>query len=207
MTKPRIDPRENGPYLVEGLENLRDATGALETGPTVALCRCGASANKPFCDGAHRAAGFSSARLDDRRPDRQDEYVGEQLTIHDNRGVCAHAGVCTERLPAVWRMGQEPWIDPDGASTAEIVDVVRACPSGALRVSRDSSAPAPGETSIVAVKNGPYVVSGGAQVQGAEFGAGASSDQFTLCRCGASKNKPFCDGAHWNAGAWDGSGE
>ncbi|MFT5050181.1 MAG: CDGSH-type Zn-finger protein [Chlamydiales bacterium] len=205
MPKPNIRPRENGPYLVDDLQDLRDASGPIESKPMLALCRCGVSARKPLCDGAHGGKGFSSARSEGRLPDRQDEYVGAQVTIKDNRAVCAHAGVCTQRLPAVWRMGQEPWIDPDGAPASEVSEVVQACPSGALTVS-PASAESRGGPAIMVVKNGPYVVTGGVGLAGEEFGAGASDKKFTLCRCGDSKNKPFCDGAHWNAGDWDEAG-
>jgi CDGSH-type Zn-finger protein len=202
MSDTTITPLENGPYLVEGLDDLRDGNGPLEAKPKLALCRCGASANKPLCDGAHGAAGFSSAKLEGGPADKRDDYEGKQLTLHDNRAACAHAGVCTERLPAVWRMGKEPWIDPDAASAEEITEVVRACPSGALGL---TPAPPTEErpAAILIVKKGPYAVSGGPKLVGAQFAAGASTERFTLCRCGASKNKPFCDGAHWTAGDWD----
>jgi CDGSH-type Zn-finger protein len=52
-------------------------------------------------------------------------------------------------------------------------------------------------------KDGPYAVSGGIELAGVSFGDGASQEHYTLCRCGASKNKPFCDGSHWDAGFKD----
>jgi CDGSH-type Zn-finger protein len=55
-----------------------------------------------------------------------------------------------------------------------------------------------GEPMIGIAPNGPYVVAGGATLEDAAFGEGASREHFTLCRCGASTNKPFCSGAHWN---------
>ena len=64
-TKPNITPTLNGPYLVKNLEHLANQRGPIEAKPTVALCRCGGSANKPFCDGTHRTNGFSSAKLRD----------------------------------------------------------------------------------------------------------------------------------------------
>jgi hypothetical protein len=96
-------------------------------------------------------------------------------------------------------MGQEPWIDPDGAGVEKVIDVIKRCPSGALSYSvpeAEHSAP-PREPGILVSKNGPYVVTGKTELVGEEFGEGASKQQYTLCRCGASKNKPFCDGAHW----------
>ncbi len=57
-SKPTINPLPDGPYLVEGLENLRNRAGQVETQPKIALCRCGKSSNKPFCDGSHWHMGF-----------------------------------------------------------------------------------------------------------------------------------------------------
>ncbi len=199
-SKPVIECRPNGPLLVKGLKTLRDAKGAaIEVGETIALCRCGASAKKPFCDGTHKRVGFSGEKLPDRAPDRRDSYAGRRLAIHDNRGACSHAGICTERLGAVWRMGTEPWIDPDGADEAAIVEVIEACPSGALSYTLDGDEPMeePRDPAIDIEGGGPYRVAGGIELANTEFGAGSSREKFTLCRCGASMNKPFCDGSHW----------
>jgi CDGSH-type Zn-finger protein len=206
---PTIECAENGPYIVKGCERLTNAAGeAIATKKVMALCRCGASANKPFCDGTHAKKGFSGERVSDGANDRRDSYVGTTITIHDNRAACAHAGVCTDRLAGVWRMGQEPWIDPDGAPAEAIIEVIRACPSGALSYSIDGEeAAAPQESPAIRVsKDGPYHVTGGVELAGAPWGEGVSHGHYALCRCGASKNKPFCDGSHWHVGFKDGSG-
>ena len=199
--KHSITPSENGPYLVNDLENLSNSKGSsLETKPKIALCRCGGSANKPFCDGTHAINGFSSEKITDGRLDKRDSYQGEQVTVHDNRGICAHAGRCTDGLPAVFRMKEEPWIHPDSASKEELVETVKRCPSGALSYSiggaehRDQDR----EPGIFVSKDGPYVVTGGPELVDTERGEGASTEHFTLCRCGGSKNKPLCDGTHWH---------
>ena len=197
--KPSITPSENGPYIVKNLENLASRKGAVETKEMVALCRCGGSANKPFCDGTHAKNGFSSAKLDGRLEDKRDNYVGQKITIHDNRGICAHAGRCTDGLASVFHLKEEPWIFPDSASAEEIIDTIKKCPSGALSYSIDGVEYQGngGVPSIFIAPNGPYVVSGGPDLENTERGEHASKDHFTMCRCGGSKNKPFCDGTHW----------
>lgn len=198
--KPTIKPTENGPYLVSRLRNLANKGGKLEAKDTFALCRCGGSNNKPFCDGTHAKIGFSSAKLEGRVDDRRDNYKGENITIHDNRGSCAHAGFCTDGLPSVFKLGTEPWIDPQGASADEIKEIIGRCPSGALSYSIDNKEhrDREGDPSIFIAPHGPYVVSGGPELLDCERGDGVSPEHFTICRCGGSKNKPFCDGTHWH---------
>lgn len=207
--KPTITCSENGPYLVNGLTEFTDSHGdAIPTDETktLALCRCGGSKNKPFCDGTHAKIGFKGEKDSDRVADRRDTYIGKEITIHDNRGICAHAGICTDQLASVWRMKTEPWIDPQGADVEAIIDTIRACPSGALSYSigdaehRDQDC----GPAMQLEKNGPYRVVGGVKIKGVAFGEGASQEHYTLCRCGGSKNKPFCDGSHWNIGFEDG---
>jgi CDGSH-type Zn-finger protein len=198
--RPVIVPSANGPYIIKGLQNLSDETGAVATEGTVALCRCGRSANKPFCDGTHTKIDFDSSNQGGSNPDQVDTYVGKGITIHDNRKTCSHAGVCTDNLATVFRMGIEPWIDPDGAKVDEIIEIIQRCPSGALSysVAEDNYQGNPdldGEIAIAPM--GPYAVKGNCGLGGVEFDQGAIHEHYALCRCGASKNKPFCDGSHW----------
>jgi len=203
--KPNITPSPNGPYLVTGLKNFANQKGPIETRKTMALCRCGGSANKPFCDGTHARNGFSSAKLEGRIEDKRENYTGEKITIHDNRGICAHAGRCTDGLASVFRLKEEPWIHPDSESRDAIIATIRQCPSGALSYSVDDveSRDRAGEPTIFVAPNGPYVVSGGCGLSDTTRGQGASTEHFTICRCGGSKNKPFCDGSHWYNGFTD----
>jgi thiamine pyrophosphate-dependent acetolactate synthase large subunit-like protein/CDGSH-type Zn-finger protein len=198
--RPSIEPKENGPFLVRGLETFSNSRGdPIPTKRVMALCRCGQSGNKPFCDGTHAKVGFKSAKLEGRVPDQRDDYVGKQITIHDNRGICSHAGFCTDCLASVWRMRTEPWIDPDGASVEHIVETIKKCPSGALSYSidgveyRDQDR----EPEVQVSKDGPYRVRGFVELKNTERLEGTSEEHYALCRCGCSKNKPFCDGTHW----------
>lgn len=167
------------------------------------LCRCGGSANKPYCDGTHRTNGFASAKSADRTPDRLDSYRGKHITIHDNRSICAHAGRCTDGLPTTFREDQHPFIEPDADTVEKIVSIVAQCPSGALSYAlHDRPALSPQRAPRIIVTPGPYAVMGSIAIDQSQD-AGASPERYTLCRCGGSKNKPFCDGTHWENGFKD----
>ena len=197
--KPGITPAPNGPYIVKALKKCTNKNGPMETKEIMALCRCGASNNKPFCDGTHAKIGFSSDKLEGRLEDKNVSYKGKKITIHDNRSVCAHAGYCTDNLASVFRIKEEPWINPDEASVEDIIAAIRNCPSGALSYSIDDADnhQSAVEPTILIAPNGPYVVSGEIELSDTDWGEGVSKNEFTLCRCGSSKNKPFCDGSHW----------
>jgi len=116
--------------------------------------------------------------------------------------LCTHAAQCQARAKEVFNARAKPWIQPENGKLENILDVIAACPSGALRVSV-GVVPAQhmttGDVGISVEKNGPYHVKNVAL--DAEFnGVGASRAKYSLCRCGLSKNKPFCDGSHYDAG-------
>lgn len=197
-----IVPEHNGPYLVTNVTSMTNSKGeTLTTRAEMALCRCGGSAMKPYCDGTHAHNDFNSGKADDRTPDERTAYAGAEVTILDNRGTCCHSGNCSDNLPAVFRLGVEPWIDPNGAAKQEIIDIVRACPSGALSYALDGVEFRDRDraSSIYVSKDGPYHVQGHVSLLHEQFGEGASGEHYALCRCGQSKNKPFCDGSHWYA--------
>ena len=203
---PQIRCMPNGPYYLlndstaTAVPNLCRASGErCATVRGVALCRCGGSKSKPFCDGTHGTNGFSDRKLADESLNRRASYAGKRITIHDNRAICAHAGFCTDRLASVFRMKQEPWIDPDAAAVEEVIATIRKCPSGALSYSVDGIEHRDQDRApmVTVTDNGPYAIVGFVALVGVAFGDGASKEHYTLCRCGASKNKPFCDGSHW----------
>jgi CDGSH-type Zn-finger protein/ferredoxin len=197
---PAITPELNGPYLLTNVENLVNSKGEhLAARPRMALCRCGGSANKPFCDGTHASIGFTSAKKPDRVVDHRDTYTRDELTVFDNRGICQHSGFCTDALPAVFRVHAEPFIDPSAADKSAIVEAVRRCPSGALSHALDGieHRDQEREPTVTVSKDGPYRITGGVEIPGEPRAEGASSEHYALCRCGGSRNKPFCDGTHW----------
>ncbi len=210
--KPQIVPTPNGPYFllddptprpVGSLQNSRGE--GYSRARYVALCRCGGSKSKPFCDGTHLTNNFSDKKEPDRQPDRRDNYVGKKITIHDNRGICAHSGFCTDGLSSVFKLGAEPWVDPDAAQVEAIIETIKKCPSGALSYSidgveyRDQDR----EPMITVTKDGPHAITGGIELVGQTWGEEASTEHYSLCRCGGSKNKPFCSGRHWDIGFKD----
>jgi glutamate synthase domain-containing protein 2/uncharacterized Fe-S cluster protein YjdI len=198
--KQKIEATENGPYIVSNVTSLKTSRAeAAKTAKTMVLCRCGKSDSKPHCDGTHTKIDFDSSKKEGRKPERLDDYIGEGITIHDNRAVCSHAGYCTDNLPSVFRMGVEPWIDPNGAPVEEIIRVIEMCPSGALSYTvrgkkHDSLDRDP---SINLTKDGPFRIVGGIELDDYNDSKPQSKEHQTLCRCGGSKNKPFCDGTHW----------
>jgi len=134
--KPTINIARNGPLLVKGLKHLKDADGnpiPMEK-DVMALCRCGASENKPFCDGTHKEIGFTG-----------DVAPGSETTA-------------------------------DGEGTAD------------------------GAEEISFFEDGPLHIQGGVKLKNPDGGAPEDSNEYFLCRCGASKNKPFCDGTHKEIG-------
>ena len=101
VKRPEIKPAANGPLLVQGMEKIvRYIDGKIfEGGDSVAPCRCGGSKKKPYCDGTHAKNGFSSEKDPSHLADKRENFEGGGIEVHDNRGVCAHAGRCTEGLP------------------------------------------------------------------------------------------------------------
>ena len=159
-----IQSAPNGPYLVANVATMTDWLGvSLAPTPQVALCRCGASTIKPWCDGSHAQIGFEDAKSEDRVPDRLDRYHGIGVEIADNRGTCAHSGFCTDRLPTVFRTDTEPFVAPAGGRVDEILRAARDCPSGALSATTEAGDPVGRSDSerkpaIEVSKDGPYRV-------------------------------------------------
>ncbi len=206
MEKPTISCKPNGPLIVKSVGSLQNSKGEdVPVKSVFALCRCGHSENKPFCDGIHRKINFTDEKVNDGGTNKKEAYVGKQITLHDNRGICAHAGICTDQLSSVFRMKQEPWIDPDGAEVEKIIETVKQCPSGALSYTMNEveNLDQNREPMIYISKNGPYYVRGGVEFEGVPETDYPSKEHYTLCRCGQSKNKPFCDGCHWGANFTD----
>ena len=196
--RPVVEERENGPLVVKGVTKLTDADGTrMEAKPVMALCRCGASKNKPFCDGTHNEIGFSSTGGQPAGKDVVLSYAGDEVTIRYNPRVCSHAAFCVTDLPGVFDSKAKPWCNPNGATRAEIEEIVRRCPSGALSIDDGAHLLPEGRAEITIQKNGPYWAQG-VTVDAEVPGNGATAEKYVLCRCGLSGNKPYCDGTHYD---------
>ncbi|MEK6951065.1 MAG: CDGSH iron-sulfur domain-containing protein [Nanoarchaeota archaeon] len=199
--KPVIDVMNDGPYIVRQLSHFTNSHNQpLETKPVTALCRCGHSKSKPYCDGTHGKIRFHSDKLPGATLQERHDFQGKEVTISDNEGVCAHAGFCDGRSPEVfWTFENGKRVPhPDKAAAEKIISTIRLCPSGALRYKikqkiYDDFSRQPG---IRVSKEGPYYVVGGVELRDEINSRPDSLEHYTLCRCGASKNKPFCDGSH-----------
>jgi CDGSH-type Zn-finger protein len=212
-TQPEIRVTTDGPYEVVGLPIGRTHQIETEYGepidwapvepiPTddevVRLCRCGASSTKPICDDSCETADWDPMLTADRRPlaERARRFVGPGLAITDDHSFCTHAGYCGDRFTTVWRMLSET---DDPEVRARVQGMVDRCPSGTIAwaPSRDADVVEPPFEPSVAISNdGPIWVRGGVAVIGPDGEAFEVRNRQTLCRCGYSRNKPFCDGSH-----------
>ena len=173
------------------------------------LCRCGGSRNKPFCDATHGLKGFVGTETAGHSliAERRASYTATGgITVYDDRSRCAHFGQCTDRLPAVFRAATEHFVDANAAPAAAVADFVSGCPSGALAYAIGDSPEVierHEEPSITPIVDGPYRVRGDIEIVGADGVAYERLARQALCRCGQSRNKPFCDGSHCYAGFRD----
>jgi CDGSH-type Zn-finger protein len=201
----KITITDAGPYWVEEGVPISDQDGRpIATKGDYFLCRCGGSKSKPFCDGTHKSNNFNGQEFasKDTAEERRDVFVGDGVAIYDDRSRCAHAGNCTAHLASTFKLGVEPWIDPTGAPAEDIARVIKTCPSGALSYAsepggdtvEDSEGPM-----VVVPPDAPYATRG-VQIVAGDGSLYDLRERQTLCRCGGSRNKPFCDGTHWFIG-------
>ena len=174
-----------------------------QTGSDKYICRCGHSGNKPFCDGTHVKIGFDGTETDNRMCyDDEAEYVkGPVYDFMDNQNLCAVARFC-DRYEGFWYAfdnADEPH------NKAYVEEVGCKCSSGRLTLidkSTGEKLEPQLEKEIYLVKDdpvehlGPIYVKGGIQIIGADGFEYEVRNRVTLCRCGESGNKPFCDGTH-----------
>lgn len=217
-TQKKITVAKNGPYLVSGSVPLAFQTigvnsdgessewvegDAIPASAEYALCRCGASKKKPFCDGTHAKIGFDGTETASRKPVMQQATVidGPTMQLADAEDLCAFGRFCDPH-GRVWNQVKDT---DDAGVRAQFVQQVGDCPAGRLmaidkETGKSIEPTLPQSIGVVedpALKcSGPLWVRGGIELIGADGQAYEIRNRMTLCRCGRSENKPFCNGAH-----------
>lgn len=177
--------------------------GLFDTESECKLCRCGQSKNQPFCDDVCKTVKFDGKETASREPIINDArlYDGPTLSLQDTESLCAHARFCMA-AGKIWNLVKES--DEPTARELAIREANR-CPSGRL-VLQDTQTRKEiehhTEPSIGLVEDpargcsGPLWVRGGIRIESEDGTPYESRGRVTLCRCGASENKPFCNGSH-----------
>lgn len=129
------------------------------------------------------------------------EYTNGEVTVVWKPKTCIHAGNCVRGLGEVFQPKSKPWIKVDAANTERIVKQVKECPSGALSfyyndASENEPETAPAVAQFTLKPNGPILFHGKCEITDADGNKTERENVTAFCRCGASENKPFCDGAH-----------
>jgi uncharacterized Fe-S cluster protein YjdI/CDGSH-type Zn-finger protein len=125
-------------------------------------------------------------------------YRGRDIEVSFDLDICVHVGECLRGERSVFELNRRPWVLPDAAPAGVVAEVVERCPSGALQYRRlDAGAQevVAGTTTVTPLKNGPLLVRGRIEVT-REDGTVETLPRATLCRCGESEHKPFCDNRH-----------
>ncbi len=222
----KVTVSRNGPYLVSGglplaKENIVcDKNGdpaewkmshKYPDKESYALCRCGGSKNKPYCDGTHAKEGFDGTESAGREKyaDQAGKIKGPDLVLNDAESFCAVGRFC-HRKGGTWSLTERS-NDPGCKETA--IQEACDCPSGRL-VACDKKTGKPYEhkfeRSVSLIEDpikkvsGPIWIKGGIPLESADGAKYETRNRVTLCRCGRSRNKPLCDGSHIDAGFSDG---
>lgn len=218
-SKYHIDILADGPYLVYGNPPIQQEIFVLNEEkipwdyvkghqyPTshepTALCRCGHSKNHPYCDGTHAHIDWDSTLNADNIPllEKAELYDGPTVQLADNPEYCAHARICMAR-GNVWKLIEES-DDPEARDLA--AHESSFCPAGRLKLwdkQEEAFYEPPLKPAIGLIEDpqnecsGPLWVTGGIPLNGPDGTAYEQRNRVTLCRCGASSNKPYCDGSH-----------
>ena len=216
-SKYKIKITKNGPYLVSGGIPLSEQIMCIDTEgqchgwkegkkfpaqENYALCRCGQSHNMPFCDGTHNKVQFDGTEEADRSSYREQasEIVGSGLKLTDAQELCAGARFC-HRAGGTWTLVKQ---SGDSDAKQKAIEEACDCPSGRLvawekdgKVIEPDFKPSIGLVQDVqAGKMGPLWVRGAIPIEAEDGTTYEIRNRVTLCRCGKSSNKPFCDGSH-----------
>jgi len=214
----KIKVIKNGPYLISGgIPILKQIITTDSEGTPIEwragteypsqkcdLCRCGQSKNKPFCDGAHVKVGFDGTETASQESylNQPEEIDGPAIKLIDIQELCASARFC-HRAGGIWNLVPQSG-DPD--TRRIVLEEAGDCPSGRLVVwdkKTKKTIEPEFEKSIGLIEDpavgvsGPIWVRGGIPVESADGKTYKVRNRVTLCRCGKSSNKPFCDSSHY----------
>ncbi|PYK37436.1 MAG: iron-binding protein [Verrucomicrobia bacterium] len=214
----KIVVSKNGPYLVggdiplsiqvitpnkEGFSWDWVEAKTFATGLDYALCRCGRSKNKPFCDGTHEKIGFDGRETATRTPyaRQAQEYDGPTLVLSDAEELCAFARFC-DPAGKIWSLIEQT-DNPEARDL--VIREANQCPAGRLvvhdkKTGKEIEHKLPPSIGIVEDPalgcSGPLWVRGGVRIESHDGKPYEMRNRVTLCRCGASANMPFCNGSH-----------
>jgi len=217
---PKLKILKNGPYLVAGKIPLtKQSIIANEKGRSIkweeedcypqkeeyTLCRCGQTSSSPFCDGTHQKIKFDGTETASKEEylKRAGTIVGPELIITDLPELCAYARFCHREDGSVWELAED---SDNPKSRASAIEGTWECPAGRLLAWDKTGQPIEKkfEPSIGIIEDpsykggvsGPIWVKGGIPIEGSDGSEYEVRNQVTLCRCGKSANKPFCDNTH-----------
>lgn len=154
----------------------------------------------------------------DRDDPNNREYTNGEITVFWQPAKCIHATTCYKELISVFNPRNRPWVDMNGASSEEIVRVVKMCPTGALAYkyntedktgkndadeNKQTEADIPPGAEIRVMENGPLIVKGNFRIIGSDGSEMRQMKMVSFCRCGHSNKMPFCDGTHRKIDFWN----
>lgn len=208
---------ENGPYVVSAGVPLTAQTIILDADgqplgwreikkypeqQNYSLCRCGKSGSKPFCDSSHERINFNGTETASRKSylDQCRKFTGPSLELTDAKALCVHAGFC-DRAGGTWDLVSHS-DEPESREIA--IEEASNCPSGRLVVWDKKGNPIepvlePSVGVVISAEGGftgPLWVRGNIPIESADGEMYEIRNRVTLCGCGGSSNKPFCDGTH-----------
>jgi len=222
MADQKIIIQEDGPNLVQGnIPMVRKSQISSEHGEPMTwqktseeeanemyeLCRCGQSSNKPFCDSSHIEIDFDGTETaaTDTFEERKITLAGStDIVVKRDFSICADSGFCGNRLANIQKLAKET---DDSIVRAQVIAMIERCPSGSYSYSMergadDIEADLPKQVAVITDMTsegpiqGPLWVTGKIPIERADGQPMEARNRVTLCRCGQSKNKPYCDGSH-----------
>ena len=134
------------------------------------------------------------------------KYPGKDIIVKFGVDRCTHVAECLRGAPEVFDVRRQPWVEPDAAEPDKVSEVVMRCPTGALhfvRIDGGPSEPVREKNILTLNENGPIYIEGNIQILSGDGAELLEDTRISLCRCGESQHKPFCDDIHTITGFTD----